>query len=494
MSSEQPHKLKSRALRGFTFFGTQTLLSKVAGLISQYALSWLLLPADFGLLGLAYTVTNIVGVTTQIGLREFLVRRQRNDLWVEPALWLAFALSTICAALMCAFAPIAAHLYHDARIESLVMVLAAGQPFNGMNVVLSAVLQKQLRFARLAAIGLIATVGAALLSVVLAWFGWGVYSLVVPVSLSAALQFAALGKLSGLRLRWRPRFRRWGAFGATGAQVFATNTLMTLNSQGDYVILGILQSATAVGIYFFAFNLSVQVNRFFWTSFSGVLFPLMSSIQHDTERLVRSFRQTAGAMAVVVVPVCILQATLADPVVRLFFAAKWLSAIPAIQMMSIGIGLHTIAEPCVPLLQARGGFSTLTRFTAVWALFYIPTIYVAARLGGVFAVAGAVAIFYAVASPIYFYFVVRPLGMTLRDVAGIYLPSAIASLSSAAVATKLCSILHIKLAASLLVIPAVFVCCYALMITVLAGKMVREVFVPLVAYVRERTRYRFSNV
>jgi len=197
----------------------------------------------------------------------------------------------------------------------------------------------------------------------------------------ALLQFVLLLKTSGLTLRWRVRARRWKAFYSTGSNVLATNALMTVNAQGDYIILGILQSATTVGMYFFAFNLAVQVNRFFWASLTGVLFPLMSSIQHDTDRLVRTFRNATSTMAVLIVPVCILQAAVADPVIRLFFASKWVSAIPAIQVMSVGMGLHTIAEPCIPLLQAQGRFTTLTRFTAAWTLFYIPAIYLAARVG-----------------------------------------------------------------------------------------------------------------
>jgi len=493
MRRDQEATLRSKALRGFAFFSSQTVLTKLAGIFSQYALSWLLLPMDFGLLGMAFTVTTVASITTQIGLREFLMRRSHPDVWAEPAFWLGLTLSTICTLLMCMFAPIAARLYHDDRIASLIFILALGQPFLGMSVVLSALLQKRMQFGRLAATQMFQSLGSASLSVALAWLGFGVYSLVVPVSAMALLQFVLLLKMSGLTLRWRVRARRWKAFYSTGSNVLATNALMTVNAQGDYIILGILQSATTVGMYFFAFNLAVQVNRFFWASLTGVLFPLMSSIQHDTDRLVRTFRNATSTMAVLIVPVCILQAAVADPVIRLFFASKWVSAIPAIQVMSVGMGLHTIAEPCIPLLQAQGRFTTLTRFTAAWTLFYIPAIYLAARVGTFTTVAVTVAAFYAIASPIYFYFVVRPLGMKVRDVASIYLPSAVASLLSAVISTKACSILNIRLLPSLLLIPTIFIASYGALIFLLAGQMTRAVFIPLAAQFRGRARYEPSN-
>src|SRR6202044_1692868 len=155
---------------------------------------------------------------------------------------------------------------------------------------------------------------------------------------------------------WRPRPQFWRYFVPTGAYVFLTGVLMVLGSQGDYMLLGLFHSASEVGIYFFAFNFSVQINTFLWVGFANVLFPMMSSIQDDARRLAQAFRKTVGTISVLVVPLCVLQAALAGPLIRLLFSEKWVPAIPLIQLMNIGIGLHTIAEPCVPLLQAQGRF------------------------------------------------------------------------------------------------------------------------------------------
>jgi PST family polysaccharide transporter len=487
MNPSIPRSLTASVLRGLAYIGGQTIVGKLVAAASQYVLSWLLLPADFGLVGLAYTVSSLSGVTMQIGLREFIIRRQRSNLWIEPALWVALLLSTLSAALMCAFAHLAASIYHEPGVSGLILILAVAQPFSALNVVMSAILQKRFQFATLAKIAIFTTCLTAVLSIVFAKLGLGAYSFVAPVSLVGALQLAILWRLCGYRMNWRPRPRLWRRFAPTGAYVFLTAALMALGSQGDYMMLGMFHSASEVGIYFFAFNFSAQINTFLWVGFASVLFPMMSSIQDDPGRLAQAFRKTVGTIAVLVVPLCVLQAALAGPLIRLLFAPKWAAAIPLIQLMNVGIGLHTIAEPCVPLLQAQGRFKDLLKYTLAWNALLLPCIYFASKHGNALNVAAVVAGFYALGSPIYFFYVIRKLGGRIRDVVVIYSPSAFASLLSAAGAIWLCSALGLGSAQSLVVTIPVFLACYLLLISILAPAMLRDAVSVLALQLQKRS-------
>src|SRR6185436_2713210 len=103
---------------------------------------------------------------------------------------------------------------------------------------------------------------------------------------------------------------------------------------------------------------------------------------------------------VLIVPVCILYAALAEPIIQLFFAEKWQPAIPVVQLLCIGMGLHTIAEPCVALLQAQKRFRELFLYTLIWTVLFLPVIVFAMREGDLVRLATAIAGFYAVGSPI----------------------------------------------------------------------------------------------
>src|SRR5438270_838862 len=82
-----PHaELGRHAAAGFVWVMVQTLGSKVATVVGQFVLAWLLAPEDFGRVGITYTVCSIANILQQSGAREILVQRQaRLRRWVVPA-------------------------------------------------------------------------------------------------------------------------------------------------------------------------------------------------------------------------------------------------------------------------------------------------------------------------------------------------------------------------------------------------------------------------
>jgi PST family polysaccharide transporter len=71
----------------------QNVVARVCGLFSQLVLAVLLRPADFGLIGLTYTVTIIASTITSIGIEDVVLQRKRAlHLWSGPAFWISLGL------------------------------------------------------------------------------------------------------------------------------------------------------------------------------------------------------------------------------------------------------------------------------------------------------------------------------------------------------------------------------------------------------------------
>src|SRR5256885_5179199 len=107
---------------GFFWLIAQTVGSKLVTMIGQVVLARLLLPDDFGLVGLAYTVTGFAVLIQQAGLREILINRHVHfNRWANPAFWMSLTLGCLGAALMVILAPVAAWMYDDWRLFYLVL-------------------------------------------------------------------------------------------------------------------------------------------------------------------------------------------------------------------------------------------------------------------------------------------------------------------------------------------------------------------------------------
>src|ERR1700677_4296284 len=90
LGSLPPPSVGAKAAGGAVWFLSQTIAGRVVQLISQIALSWLLLPKDFGVVSLTYTLTTIVGALFSFGVADVVLQRQRKlRLWLSQGFWLS---------------------------------------------------------------------------------------------------------------------------------------------------------------------------------------------------------------------------------------------------------------------------------------------------------------------------------------------------------------------------------------------------------------------
>ncbi len=282
--------LEKRVVRGFAWMMAQSLGAKSVYMAGQIALAWLLLPRDFGLLGLSLTFTSFATILQQAGLRETLIQRQRRfERWAGSAFWMSLALGGMAALALLAAAPFAARIYRDPQISGMISILALASLLSAFSVVPSARLERDLRFGTLAVVALADTLLTMSLAVACAWMKLGAYSFVLPQPIAAAVRAGVLWRLGGPLRPGRPRLRRWRLVWRDSRRVLGANLLYMMIGQGDYMVLGLFFSAHTVGLYFFAFYLSIQSVVLFTSQLSNILFPILSRLQGEPRRQTQAF-------------------------------------------------------------------------------------------------------------------------------------------------------------------------------------------------------------
>ena len=285
--------LTQQTTRGFAWMLTQTLGSKLAGIVAQVLLARLLLKSDFGLAALAGTAAGFAGVIQQLGLKQVLVQRQsRMRLFANAAFWMGLASGIAASIALIIAAPIAAAVYHDRRIMGLVLVLALSPPLDAAALVPTAYQNVHLRFKLLAANGLFGNVSLAGLQIMFALLGFGAYSFVLPRPIVSAGQAAFLWYHTPQKPHWFLQLRRWRYLLADTAFLLTTTLAYTFVSQGDYMSLGFFHSKEQVGVFYFAFNLSTQPAQLLVVNLVNVLFPVLSRLKLEPRRQAAAFVRT----------------------------------------------------------------------------------------------------------------------------------------------------------------------------------------------------------
>ncbi len=426
--------MSGRTALGIFWFILQNLSSRATAFLSQIVLAWLLSPADFGLIGLTYVVTNIVSQLVNFGVDDVLVQRQRHvRFWAGSALWVGLALGLLGAAIVLLCAPAMSWLYHAPRLVGLLAVLAISMPIGTLSTVPTVILRSQLRFKFLAGYNAFELIGQQVFTIVLAWRGFGAYAFVIPVPIMAVVRVVVFWIVGRPPLRFRLHRAQGGYLLRNGAAVFGSKLIVSAIGQGDYAILGVFASNATVGAYFFAFRLAAQPVFVLAGNFAAVIYPVLSQFKADLGRQRDAALRASKLLAHIVMPLSVIQAGVAAPLLHAFFGARWLAAIPLIQILSIGLAFDAPPWIAGALLGARGQF----RRGFVYSLVSLPVFFALVLAGtamlGARGTALGVAAYYLLYGPTYSYAVFRADGVRLGAVLALYLKPVLLSAAALAV-------------------------------------------------------------
>jgi PST family polysaccharide transporter len=424
-------QIGQRAARGLLMMLAQNVVSRASVVVSQLVLAALLLPADFGLISLTYTVSNMATVLVNVGIEDVLLQRHRGlRLWTGPGFWASLLLSTLAALGVVLVSPLAASIYHAPSLVGLLAVMALAMPVGALGSVPSMLMRARLQFGAIAAYGGAEIVAQSVLTVALAWAGFGAYSFAIPVPILAASRTLVFWRLARSKVSLRPKVGRWRHMLANTGATFATRLLITSINQGDYMVLGLLASHDEVGRYYFGFRLSAQPLWLLAGNFSNVMMPALVQLKADPRRQGEAALRASTLLSFCVMPLAFLQAAIAGPLLIFFFKQKWAAAIPVVQLLSIGLAMDAVSWVAGSLMNARGEFKMVLRYISVQAPVFFALVCVGALTDRAQGVAIAVAIFYTVTQPFFVAAAFRRVGVSTWRVALLYLrPGAIAAVS-----------------------------------------------------------------
>ena len=349
------HDLKQKTLRG----GVAKLFGQGAGfvlsILSASVLARLLDPKDFGLVAMVTVVTGIYGMFTTAGLSSATVQHATvTEQQLSTLFWVNMLVGALLALISLATAPVLVAFYHEPRLLWVTVTLAAGFLINAAGVQHTALLQRQMRFGTLTAIGIATQLVTLLVGVALALAGLGYWAL-VGMSLANPL-VSTVAKWSVAR--WIPGLPRRGSgimpmlrFGGT----------LTLNSLVIYVgynaekaLLGRFWGAGPLGMYSRAYNLVSIPTENLNGSVGEVAFSALSRVQDDPARLKSYFLRGYSMVMSMTFPITIFCAIFAEEIILLLFGAKWLEAAVIFRLLTPTVLIFGLINPFGWLLQSTG--------------------------------------------------------------------------------------------------------------------------------------------
>ena len=224
---------------------------------------------------------------------------------------------------------------------------------------------------------------------------WGANGFIVAMLIVSAVRTVIMWWYARPLAKMKPEVHRWKFVYRDSwlLTVKALTTFQTIVFYGDNLLLALFRPQEVVGDYFWAFNLSMQTTTLLTTNLGGVLFPALSRLQREPERMRQGFIRAARMLTMLGVPGCLLQSALARPLVVLVFGSRWLTAVPALQVLSLGMAMSLVNYPTIGFLRAQGRFHAERTLSGVCAGMFLLAALLGAILGGSLSMSIAVAIY-----------------------------------------------------------------------------------------------------
>ncbi|MGW5847194.1 oligosaccharide flippase family protein [Streptomyces sp. NPDC055254] len=345
-------------------------------------------PEAWGVYGIAQTVLLVLLSANELGVSLAIVRWEGDPRRFAPTvLTLSAVSSCLLYAVLFAVAPAVAAVLGAPEASGVLRVMCVCVVLDGLSQVPAGFLTREFAQGRRMAVDGLNFVLSTAVTLLLAVQGWGAMSFAwgSVAGNAAALVGCCLAAPGTLRFGWDRE--QAGALLRFGLPLAGASMLALGVVNVDTMVVGASLDQLALGFYVLAFNISGWPVRIVSEAARRVSFAGFSRLADSPGALADGFGRALGVVITATVPLCVLLAALAGPVVQLVYGARWLPAAPALPWL-MALGLVRIAcELAYDCLVAIGRRRSLIAVQGLWLLLLIPALVIGARLDGIVGVA-----------------------------------------------------------------------------------------------------------
>ncbi len=383
--------LTGRVARGAAWIMGGGLLARFLGAINTIIVARLLVPEDIGLVAVATVSMQLLQGLSDIGVSQAVVKFRDADRADLDTLFTLSALRGLGIGLvLAASAPVMAAIYDDPRMVGVFLGIAAFPVISGLINPRFFEFERDLNFSRDFISTVLNKLAGVLVSVTVAVIFRTYWAIILGLIAGGGVQLI----LSYAMRPYAPRFSFKSlkkVFGFSG-WLAGVSFLAALNNKLDVPILARLAGSAGAGSFFMGLQLSEMATGQIALPLTRAIYPGLSTLQDDPERMRRAYLRGVSALGAFAMPAAFGFAFVARDLVFLLLGDKWLSAAMVIERLAPVIGLQALFYATQSYAMALG-LTRLIFFRELLFLFIRLPVFIWAAIahgltGAVWAAAG----------------------------------------------------------------------------------------------------------
>lgn len=373
---------KSKVLSGLIWKFGERITAQVVTFAVSVVLARILPTEAYGLITLVTIFITFANCFVVHGFGSSLIQKKDADnIDFSTVLYFQIGASLILYLILFVSAPIIAGFFGEGYdlLAPVLRVLGLRIPLTAVNNVQQAYVSKKMIFKKFFFSTIIGTVVSAVVGIVMAYKGFGVWALVGQYLTNTVMDTVILG----LTIHWKPTFKfswkRLGELFSYGWKILISGLIGEAYNELRTLVIGKLYTKNDLAFFDKGKQIPNLIVTNINTSISNVLFPAISNVQDKMQDVKNITRRSISVSAYIMCPMMFGLAVVAEPLIELLLTEKWLPCVPYLQIYCIAFCFEPIQTANLQAIKAVGrsdinlkleiikkGSSVLILFAVMW--------------------------------------------------------------------------------------------------------------------------------
>lgn len=328
--------LKQKTFSGIMWKFFEKSSMQLISIIVQIVLARLLLPSDYGIIGYLMLFINLSEVFIQQGFTTALIQKKNADELDYSSVFFAnLIMSVVIYVIFFFLAPFVAWFYDEPKLIVTMRILSINVIIGAFSAVHNAIMAKNLEFKKSFIRGLAYIISYGVSGILLAYFGFGVWSLIISRLFGLSVGAIVLW----VTVKWKPSLhmstQRLRVLFGYSSKVLGSNLLNTVYNNINPLIIGKFYESEDLGYYQRGQNIPISIMTAVDGSMNEVMYPTFSKLQDNTLALKSALRRSMRLSLYIILPFLIGLFVTAKPLTLLLLTEKWLTSVPYMQLTCI---------------------------------------------------------------------------------------------------------------------------------------------------------------
>lgn len=344
-----------KALSSALWKFSERLAAQLVSFVVSIILARLLSPNDYGIVGMVAIFFAFANVLIFGGLNTALIQKKGCDFEDYSTILIASSVvSVICYFILFFSAPNIANLLREQSLVLIIRIMGLTLPITAIKSVWCAYISSHLQFKKFFFSTLTGTIVSAIVGIVMAYSGFGVWALIVQQMLNTFLDTLILILSTHIKIVFRFNFKKFKELFGYGWKILLSSLLGTAFTQLNPIVIAIRFTSSDLSYYTKGKSFPDIINSVTTNTLSAVLFPFLSKFQEDKKKVLDYTRKYMQVSSLIVFPMMLGMLAISSNFIHVLLTDKWMGASYFIKIFCLSYMFDIVAIGNCESIKALG--------------------------------------------------------------------------------------------------------------------------------------------